>query len=68
MGQEQDTNTELNDDRNFEQHKHDKIKGKAKDGDGRMQPKPTGDAGRDNLRDDDGGALGRNNGSDKSGR
>jgi hypothetical protein len=68
MGQEQDTNEELDTNRNFEQQKHNKTVGKAKDGDGRMQPKPTGDAGRDNLRDDDGGALGRNNGSDKSGR
>jgi hypothetical protein len=68
MGREQDTNSELNTDRNFEHHKHNKPAGQKRDGDGRTQPKHTGKAGRDNLRDNDGGALGRNNGADKSGR
>jgi hypothetical protein len=68
MGQEIDQNEEQNQDRVFEHRSH-KNDGKEKrDAEGRTRPKKTGNDARDRDIENDGGALGRNNGGDKSGR
>ena len=61
-----DTNTELDEDRNWEKHSH--KKNAKKDSDGRMIPESKGDLNRKTSVENDGGAHGRNNGGDKSGR
>jgi hypothetical protein len=72
MGEFKDQNEELREDRNFEHDSHKKTKeGELRDGDGRIIPK----ADKSHLntegelsRENDGGAQGRNNMGDKSGR
>lgn len=68
MGQELDTNEEQDQDRNFEHRNHKNDDKGKRDAQGRTKPESTGDEERDREMDDDGGALGRNNGGDMSGR
>lgn len=70
MGDYMDQNEELREDRNYE-HKNLKKEGDPKrDGDGRVIPKSSTTDSKDSelLRKNDGGAEGRNNMGDKSGR
>jgi hypothetical protein len=68
MGQELDSNEEQNQDRVFEHRSHKKDGKEKRDPEGRTRPKKTGDTARDRDIENDGGAVGRNNGADKSGR
>ena len=68
MGHEWDTNEEQNRLKDFEKKRHDKDKDPKHDPDGHLNSDPTGDIHRDEDMLNDGGAVGRNNAADKSGR
>lgn len=71
MGTYRSQNEELRENKMFEEKNHKERKNLNRDGDGRIIPEPDAPhktVGGEISRRNDGGAHGRNNGGDKSGR